>query len=36
MRAFGWAVAVITGGYAAYILLKSIPDIGRYVKLSAM
>jgi hypothetical protein len=36
MRAFGWAVALITGGYAAYVVLKSIPDIGRYARLSSM
>ena len=36
MRTFGWAVAMIAGGYAAYVLLKSIPDIGRYVRLSSM
>lgn len=36
MRSFGWAVALITGGYAAYVVLKSIPDIGRYIKLSSM
>jgi hypothetical protein len=36
MRAFGWTVALVTGGYAAFILLKSLPDIGRYIKLSTM
>lgn len=36
MRTFGWAVALITGGYAAYVLLKSVPDIGRYIKLSSL
>ena len=36
MKTFGWTVAVIAGGYTAFILLKSIPDIARYVKLSTM
>jgi len=36
MRTFGWTIAVITGGYTAYLLLKSLPDIARYVKLSSM
>jgi hypothetical protein len=36
MRTFGWIVTVVAGGYAAFVLLKSIPDIGRYVKLSTM
>lgn len=36
MRAFGWTVAAIVGGYTAYVVLKSIPDIGRYIKLSTM
>jgi hypothetical protein len=36
MRTFGWTVALITGGYTAYVLLKSLPDIGRYIKLSTM
>jgi hypothetical protein len=36
MRTFGWTVALVTGGYAAFVLLKSIPDIARYVKLSSM
>jgi hypothetical protein len=36
MRTFGWAVALVTGGYAAYLLVRSIPDIGRYIRLSSM
>jgi hypothetical protein len=36
MRALGWTVAVVAGGYAAFVLLKSIPDIARYIKLSSM
>jgi hypothetical protein len=36
MRTFGWAVAIIVGGYAGYIFLKSIPDMVRYAKLSSM
>jgi hypothetical protein len=36
MRAFGWTVAAVVGGYSAYLLLKSIPDIRRYVRLSTM
>jgi len=36
MRVFGWTVAVIVGGYSAFVLLKSIPDIGRYIRLSSM
>ena len=36
MRAFGWAVAVVVGGYATFVVLKSIPDVVRYVKLSTM
>jgi hypothetical protein len=36
MRTFGWAVAIIAGGYTAFVVLKSIPDIGRYIKLSTM
>jgi hypothetical protein len=36
MRAFGWTVALIAGGYTAFVLLKSLPDIGRYIKLSQM
>lgn len=36
MRAFGWAVAVVVGGYATIVLLKSVPDVVRYVRLSTM
>ena len=36
MRAFGWTVALLTGGYTAYVLIKSIPDMARYIKLSTM
>lgn len=36
MRAFGWTIALITGGYSAYVLLRSLPDIGRYIKLNNM
>jgi hypothetical protein len=36
MRGFGWAITVIVGGYAALMLLKSIPDAVRYVKISTM
>lgn len=36
MRVFGWTVALVVGGYTAYVVLKSIPDMARYVKLSAM
>jgi hypothetical protein len=36
MRAFGWTVAIVVGGYASYVFLKSIPDVVRYVKLSMM
>ena len=35
MRTFGWAVAVVVGGYATYLVLKSIPDMVRYAKLSS-
>ena len=34
MRTFGWTVAVVVGGYASYVFVKSIPDLVRYVKLS--
>lgn len=34
MRAFGWAVAIIVGSYSGYVLIKSIPDFVRYVRLS--
>jgi hypothetical protein len=36
MRTFGWAIAVVVGGYATLMLLKSIPDMVRYVKISTM
>ncbi len=36
MRIFGWAVAIVVGGYSAYVLIKSVPDLVRYVKLSSM
>jgi hypothetical protein len=36
MRVFGWAVALVVGGYAAVMILKSVPDMVRYVKLSTM
>jgi len=36
MRTFGWMVTVVVGGYAAFVLLKSIPDMVRYAKMSSM
>jgi hypothetical protein len=36
MRTFGWAVTIVVGGYATFMLLKSIPDMVRYVKISTM
>jgi hypothetical protein len=36
MRTFGWAVAIVVGGYAAFVFAKSIPDLVRYAKLSSM
>jgi hypothetical protein len=36
MRAFGWTMAIVIGGYSTYLVLKSIPDMVRYVKLSSM
>jgi hypothetical protein len=36
MKTFGWTIALIAGGYTALLVLKSIPDIGRYIKLSSM
>jgi hypothetical protein len=36
MKAFGWTVAIVVGGYTAYLFVKSIPDMVRYVKLSTM
>lgn len=34
MRSFGWAMALLMGGYTAYLVVRSVPDIIRYVKLS--
>ncbi len=34
MRSFGWAMALLIGGYTAYLVVRSVPDIIRYVKLS--
>jgi hypothetical protein len=36
MRAFGWTVAIVAGSFATYLFVKSIPDMMRYAKLSAM
>lgn len=36
MRAFGWTVALVVGTYATYVFIKSLPDLIRYAKLSAM
>jgi hypothetical protein len=36
MRAFGWTVTIVVGGYAAYIFVRSIPDLVRYAKLASM
>lgn len=36
MRKFGWTMALVLGGYATYLVLKSIPDMVRYAKLSSM
>jgi hypothetical protein len=36
MRTFGWTVALVVGGYSAYVFIKSIPDLVRYIKLSTM
>ena len=36
MRTFGWLVTVVVGGYAAYVVLKSVPDMVRYAKLSSL
>jgi hypothetical protein len=36
MRHFGWAVALVVGGYTAFLLLKSIPDMKRYIKMTSM
>ena len=36
MRAFGWTVAIVVGGYAGYLFLRSIPDMVRYAKISSL
>jgi len=36
MRAFGWTVAIVVGGFSTYLVIKSIPDMVRYVKLSSL
>ncbi len=36
MRIFGWTVAIVVGGYSAYVFIKSLPDIVRYAKISTM
>ncbi len=36
MRVFGWTVALVVGGYATYLMVKSIPDFVRYAKMSSM
>ncbi len=36
MKSFGWFMFVVIGGYSTYLLVKSVPDIVRYVKLSSM
>ena len=36
MRAFGWTVALVVGGYASYVFIKSVPDLVRYIKLSSI
>jgi hypothetical protein len=36
VRTFGWAVTIVVGGFATYLFVKSIPDMVRYAKLSAM
>jgi hypothetical protein len=36
MRAFGWTVAIVVGGYASFVFVKSIPDMVRYVKMSML
>jgi len=36
MRAFGWTVAIVVGGYSTYLFIKSIPDFIRYAKLSSL
>jgi hypothetical protein len=34
MRKVGWAFTIVVGGYATYLVVKSIPDMVRYVKIS--
>jgi hypothetical protein len=36
MRTFGWMLVAVVGGYATYMVLRSVPDVVRYVKLSTM
>lgn len=36
MRTFGWTVAIVVGSYATYLIVKSIPDMVRYAKLSSL
>jgi len=36
MRLFGWTVAIVVGGYSAYLFVRSIPDMIRYAKLSSI
>jgi len=36
MRAFGWAVLGIVGGYSLYLFVRSVPDVVRYVRLTNM
>jgi hypothetical protein len=36
MRTFGWVVTVVVGGYATYVVLKSIPDMVRYARLRSL
>jgi hypothetical protein len=36
MKTFGLAITVVVGGYVTFMLLKSIPDMVRYVKISTM
>ena len=36
VRAFGWTMALVLGGCATYLVVTSIPSLGRYIKLSTM
>ena len=36
MRIFGWTVALVAGGFTAYLFVKSIPDMVRYARLSSL